>query len=158
MLQEIERLAGERFRSVGLDSVADDEPDSIEVLGDYAIAGRGWVAVDGSDCPVGYAVVDVLDGGAHIEQISVRPDHQGVGVGSALIDRARGWAQETGRLAVTLTAFVDVPWNGPLYAHLGFDVIPEDEIGPELRAVRDAESAHGLDPARRVCMRLKLDG
>ena len=59
---------------------------------------------------------------------------------------------------VTLTTFVDVPWNGPLYAHLGFTVMSEAEIGPELRSIQDGEAAHGLDPARRVCMRLDLSG
>jgi hypothetical protein len=35
-------------------------------------------------------------------------------------------------------------------------VLAEDELGPELRAKRDAETAHGLDPALRVCMRRDL--
>jgi hypothetical protein len=58
--------------------------------------------------------------------------------------------------AVSLTSFAEVPWNRPLYEHLGFMVLAEDEIGPELRAVREAEAAHGLDPAERVCMRLDV--
>ena len=37
--------------------------------------------------------------------------------------------------AITLTTFTTVLWNAPLYTHLGFASIPEDEIGPELRAV-----------------------
>lgn len=157
-LREIERLAGDRFRSEGLDSVADDDPASIEVLAEYARAGRGWVAVDSSDLPIGYVIVDVVDGAAHIEQISVRPDRQGSGVGRSLIDRVRRWAKVAGRSSLTLTAFVDVPWNGPLYAHLGFAVMREAEIGPGLRAIQDDESERGLDPARRVCMRLDLPG
>jgi GNAT superfamily N-acetyltransferase len=156
-LREIERLAGEQFRAVGLDSVADHEPAPVETLARYAMAGRSWVAVDERDRPVGYVVVDEVDGDAHIEQISVRPDHQGAGVGRTLIDRVRAWSASTGRSSVTLTTFADVSWNGPLYEHLGFVVIPEDEIGPELRAIRDSETAHGLDPATRVCMRLYLD-
>jgi ribosomal protein S18 acetylase RimI-like enzyme len=157
-LQEIERLAGERFRSVGLPDVADDEPPSTAVLSDYATAGRSWVAVDAADSPIGYVLVDDVDGNAHIEQLSVRPDHQGAGVGRALIDRVRTWAVESGMPAVTLTTFGDVPWNAPLYRHLGFRVLAEREIGPELLALREAERAHGLDPARRACMRLDVAG
>ena len=157
-LREIERRAGERFRTVGLASVADAEPASVDELAGYAAAGRGWVAADTPDQPVGYVLVDVVDGAAHIEQLSVRPDQQGRGLGRALIDRVGRWAQETGRSAITLTTFVDVAWNGPLFAHLGFVVIPEAEIGPQLRAVQAAEVAHGLDPSRRVCMRLDLPG
>jgi hypothetical protein len=33
----------------------------------------------------------------------------------------------------------------------------ELEIGSQLRAVRDAESARGLDPAMRICMRLDIE-
>jgi len=58
--------------------------------------------------------------------------------------------------AVTLTTFEDVPWNAPLYRHLGFRELRDDELGPGLRAIRDRETAHGLDPARRVSMLLKL--
>jgi len=151
-LQEIERLAGERFRSVGLGGVADHEPASVDELAAYAAGGRSWVAVDDDDRPVGYVVVDVVDGNAHVEQVSVRPDHQGVGVGRALLDRVQAWAAQTGRSAVTLTTFTEVPWNRPLYEHLGFEVLAEGEIGPELRSLRAAEADHGLDPADRVCM------
>jgi GNAT superfamily N-acetyltransferase len=155
-IQEIERLAGERFRAVGLDAVADDEPASVDELAEYAAQGRGWVAVDAADQPLGYVVVDEVDGNAHVEQLSVRPDHQGSGVGRALLDRVRAWAVETGRSAVSLTSFAEVPWNRPLYEHLGFRVLTDDEIGPELRAVGEAEAARGLDPAMRVCMRLDV--
>ena len=155
-LQEIERLAGERFRTVGMDRIADDEPASTEELARYAAARRSWVAVDDAGSPVGYVLVDEVDGDAHVEQISVRPDQQGRGVGRALLDQVRAWAAEHDRGAISLTTFSDVPWNRPLYEHLGFEVLAEDRIGPGLRAVRQAEAAHGLDPATRVCMRLTI--
>jgi GNAT superfamily N-acetyltransferase len=157
VLREIERVAGERFREVaGLEFVADDEPASLDTLARYADDGRSWVAVDEAGTPIGYVLVDVVDGCAHVEQVSVRPDHQGAGVGRALLDRVRAWAEETDRSAITLTTFADVAWNRPLYEHLGYRVLPEPEIGPELRALRQTEAAHGLDPATRVCMRLDL--
>ena len=155
-LRRIERLAGERFREVGMDAIADDEPDSIEALAEYAVAGRSWVAIDSHGTPIGYVLVDVVDNCAHVEQVSVRPDHQGTGVGRALLDRVRQWATSNGRHALTLTTFGDVPWNRPLYEHLGFRVLSDAEIGPEMRAVRDREASHGLDTATRVCMRLDL--
>jgi len=155
-LRTIEWLAGERFRDVGLPEVADDEPPPLGVLARYARDGRCWVAVDDTDSPIGYVLVDSVDGNAHVEQVSVDPAHQGSGVGRALMERVSAWARESGMPALTLTTFDDVPWNAPLYRHLGFRVLGEDELGPGLRAVRDAETAHGLDPARRVCMRLEL--
>lgn len=77
-------------------------------------------------------------------------------MGRALLDRVEAWAISTGREAITLTAFTDVPWNRPFYEHLGFHVLDEIDIGPGLRAVRQAEADHGLDPATRVCMRLSV--
>jgi GNAT superfamily N-acetyltransferase len=157
-LREIERLAGERFRDVGLPEIADDEPIAIEVLAHYAVDGRSWVAVDSLDVPIGYVLVDIVDGCAHIEQVSVQPDHQGAGVGRALLESVASWATGLGLSAVTLTTFRDVPWNAPLYRHLGFRVLGEPELGPQLREIRDRETTHGLDPAKRVCMRSELAG
>jgi ribosomal protein S18 acetylase RimI-like enzyme len=153
-LREVELLAGERFREVGLDAIADHEPAPLDTLARYAIGGRSWVAADDADAPVGYVLVDVVDGAAHVEQISVLPDHQGRGIGQRLLDQVQAWAVETGRRAVTLTTFSHVPWNRPLYEHLGFRVLTEAEIGPELQALCEVEAAHGLDPAVRVCMGL----
>ena len=156
-LQEIELLAGERFREIGMAAIADHDPASLDVLARYATGGRAWVAVDGDGTRLGYVIVDVVDGCAHVEQISVRPADQGTGVGRALLDQVTEWAIATDRPALTLTTFADVPWNRPLYEHLGFRVMAEAEIGPELRAVCADEAAHGLDPATRVCMRRDLD-
>lgn len=157
-LQAIERAAGQRFRDVGMPEIADDEPAPIEILAAYAAAGRSWVAVDKDepDAPLGYVLVDVVDGNAHIEQVSVHPDHQGAGAGRTLIDQVRRWAADGGLPGLTLTTFADVPWNAPLYRHLGFRVLAEEEIGPELRALREVEAAHGLDPRKRVCMLLPV--
>ena len=86
-LQEIERAAGQRYRDYGLGHVADDEPAPLEVLAGYARGGRTWVAISGTTLVVGYVLVDVIDGCAHIEQVSVTPAHQGQGAGRALIDQ-----------------------------------------------------------------------
>jgi GNAT superfamily N-acetyltransferase len=156
VLRDIEWQAGEQFRTVGLDAVAEDEPASVEELAAYAALGRSWVVVDAADVPVGYVLVDIVEGNAHVEQVSVRPEMQGKGAGRLLIDRVRTWAIETGRPAISLTTFADVPWNRPLYEHLGFRVLDEHEVGPELRAVREIEATHGLDPSTRVCMLMAI--
>lgn len=154
-MQQIERLSGQQFRTVGLDSIADDEPPSVEELASYAREGRCWVAHDGDDL-VGYAIAYEVDGNAHLEQVSVVPEHQGRGVGRMLVDVVKSWARAQSHSAVTLTTFADVPWNRSLYEHLGFRVLADEELGPGLRAVRSEEAAHGLDPELRVCMRLDL--
>ncbi len=45
LLADIERSAGQIFRTVGLDAVADDDPMPPEVLSSYLEAGNLWVAV-----------------------------------------------------------------------------------------------------------------
>ena len=152
-LARIERAAGARYVDVGLAEVAAAEPMATDRLAAYARAGRSWVVVDDDDRPVGYVVVDLVDGSAHVEQLSVEPAHQGRGHARALLDLVGRWAAERLMAAVTLTTFAEVPWNRPLYEHLGFVVLRPEEIPAGLRAVRDAETAHGLDPAARVCMR-----
>jgi len=156
VLREIEWASGQRFREFGLDHVADGVPASVEVLADFADGGRAWVAVDDADRPIGFIVVEVIDGGGHIEQVSVVPDHQGRGVGRALIERAKDWGITSGLAALTLTTFGHVPWNRPLYEHLGFRVLAEKEISSGVQARRQAEADHGLDPDLRVVMRLEL--
>lgn len=158
-LQEIERAAGERFRDIDLAAIADDEPMTIEQLAAYAEQARSWVVsiVDhGVERVVGYVVVDLVDGQVHVEQISIDPGAQGRGLGRALLDRVDEFARGRGCTAVTLTTFTDVPWNAPLYEHLGFRTLDTDQIGPELAALVEAEAAHGLDPDQRVVMRREV--
>ncbi len=126
------------------------------MLARYADDGRAWVADEESGRPIGYILVDVIDGGAHIEQVSVAPAHQGLGVGRALIEQVQRWATSMGLPVVRLTTFGHIPWNRPLYEHLGFRVLADHEIGPGVRAVREAEAVHGLDPDLRVVMGLDV--
>ena len=157
VLQEIEGLAGARFREAGLTTIASHDPASLEELAEYAHSGRSWVAVDESDRAVGYVIVDDVDRNAHVEQMSVVPEHQHRGVGRSLLAHVDAWASSTSRRAITLTTYTEVPWNRALYEHLGFRVLDDNEIGPQLRAIREAEKARGLDVAPRVCMRRELE-
>jgi GNAT superfamily N-acetyltransferase len=152
-LRDIEWSAGVLFVDAGFPDVADDEPASVEELAAYVRAGRAWVITDETDAPVGYAIVDVVDGLAHLEQISIVPEHGRKGLGGRLVEHVCDWAAQHNFAAVTLTTFTDVAWNGPFYATHGFRVINDDEQGPELRELRLLEASHGLDPELRVCMR-----
>ncbi|MCW0215212.1 MAG: GNAT family N-acetyltransferase [Pseudonocardia sp.] len=147
-LREIENAAGESFRPLGMDLVAEDEPASLAELREYAGAGRAWVTTTGGEV-AGYVLADVVDGNGHVEQVSVHPDHAGAGHGRRLVRRVLEWAAARGP-AVTLTTFVDVPWNGPYYERLGFRYL--DDPGPELRALRRREAEHGLDAWPRAAM------
>ncbi len=151
-LIDVEREAGELFREVGMAAIADDDPGTVAELAVYQSAGRAWVSVDDDDRPVAYLVAVVVDGCAHIEQVSVRPSHARRGLGSALIETLADWARSRGLTALTLTTFETVPWNAPYYERLRFRVVPEAEIGAGLRSIRRAEAARGLDAWPRVAM------
>ena len=94
-----------------------------------------------------------MDGLAHLEQLSVRPERGRRGLGAALLESVCEWAAQRRLEAVTLTTFVHVPWNAPFYAKNGFRVMGDGQVGPELRKLQADEAAHGLDPTLRVCMR-----
>lgn len=158
LMAPIERAAGERFRSVGMDAIADDEPLPDELLRAAAAEGRLWVAeLDGE--VVGYALGERVGARGeqhHLEQVSVMPEAGGRGVGAALVERVAAWARQAGATSLTLATFRDVPWNGPWYERLGFVVVPHHELDAPLRAVRAHEVERGLDVSIRVCMRRPL--
>lgn len=154
--QDIERAAGECFRSVGMPEIAEDEPLDLETLARYRRAGLAWVAADDEDRPVAYLIAEPVDGALHIEQVSVHPDWAHRRIGRALIEHAAARAADEGLAALTLTTFTDVAWNAPYYATCGFEPIPPEALSPGLRDIRDREAAHGLDRWSRLSMRRAL--
>ncbi|MFB7916441.1 GNAT family N-acetyltransferase [Streptomyces sp. NPDC056061] len=156
LLQDIERGAGEAFRALGMTAIADDDPPPLDLLDRYRLAGRAWVAADPDDRPIGYLIADLVDGAAHIEQVSVHPSAARRGIGSGLIDHLAGWAERQGLTALTLTTFRHVPWNAPYYTRLGFRALDDAELTDGLRKIRAEEAEHGLDRWPRLCMRREL--
>ena len=155
-MQQVEVSAGHAFRVVGMAEVADDDPPTTAVLLDHVDHGRAWVAEHRGEVAA-YLLAEVVDGAAHVEQVSVDAGHAGHGLGRALVEHLDGWARARGLRALTLTTFAEVPWNAPLYARAGFAVVAPDDLTPGLRAVRDAEAARGLDRWPRVAMVRPLD-
>ncbi len=150
-LQDIERAAGEPFRQLGMGSVADEAPPTVAVLDEFVQCGRAWVCTD-DDRVIAYLLIELVDGDAHVEQVSVHPACARRRLGSALLEVAAEWGRRNGLTALSLTTYAEVPWNAPYYRRLGFRVVPEDQWGPGIRAVRDSETARGLDRWPRVVM------
>ena len=156
LLRTIERAAGRAFADLGMDLVADDDPPSLEILRGYAADGRAWVRTDEQDRPVAYLLADVVDDCAHLEQVSVDPDQAHRGLGRELVERLTRWATERQLPAITLTTYVDVPWNGPYYRRLGFRFLDDEELTPGLRRIRLSEVERGLDRWTRAAMRREV--
>jgi predicted N-acetyltransferase YhbS len=158
-MQRVEVKAGERFRDICMDSVADDDPPSAPQLESHVRGGTAWVAVvtnAGAETVVGYATASAVDGEGHLDQVSVSTSAAGKGIGLALICEVHEWAKAQGFSEVTLTTFTEVPWNGPYYERLGYTPMSENALGPELSAIREQERQSGLDVTPRLAMRCPL--
>ena len=100
------------------------------------------VAAEG-ERPVGFAHVIDLDGHAHLEQLSVLPEQGRRGIGGALVRAAMEEARWAGYDDMSLCTYRDVPWNGPFYARLGFEVV--EQPSDHQQRLREHERAIGLD-------------
>ena len=99
--------------------------------------------LDERDPPVGFVHVLLIDGNAHLEQLSVLPEHQRQGIGAALARAAMAEARAQGFDRLSLCTYRDVPWNGPFYRAVGFSEVAE--LAPYERRIRDKERELGLD-------------
>jgi GNAT superfamily N-acetyltransferase len=136
LLPDIEAAADTLFERLMIGPLPG--PGSVE---EFAAA---LVVLVAGDPPIGLCRIDGIAGGAHLEQLSVHPDHGGRGVGRALLRAGCDWAAVHGYPDLTLATYRDVPWNGPFYASEGFV-----ELGP----VDDWMAWHGLPPEQPVMTR-----
>ncbi|WP_018347566.1 GNAT family N-acetyltransferase [Longispora albida] len=144
LLPAVETAADEMFDGMDLPPAGS--------AGELAAARLVLVA---GDPPAGFARVEIVDGLAHLEQLSVHPEHGRRGLGGALVEAACAWAAAEGFPAITLITFADVPWNAPFYARHGFE--PLTELTPGLGELRAHEGELGLDAlGTRVVMRREL--
>jgi GNAT superfamily N-acetyltransferase len=141
-LPAIELSCEAMFAQIGI--VFPPGPATVEA----AIAQGADILVTG-DPPVGFAAVTELDGHPHLEQISVRADLVGQGIGGLLLTEV---VCRSGP-GLTLLTFRDVPWNGPWYLRHGFVELPRSAWRPQLRDHWQAEVDAGLhDLGARVVM------
>lgn len=155
-LRDVEIAAGASFRELGMADIADDDPPTVAELAAYQEEGRAWVVADAADHPIGYLLVQVLDGSAHIDQVSVHPGHARQGLGRRLLDTVAAWAAQRGLCALTLTTFAKVPWNAPYYGRLGFRVLSAEQTTSGLRRIQDDEARRGVAQWPRVTMRREI--
>ena len=133
------------------------------VLGAPAVRGEsraqqdGFLLVAGTPEPIGFAHVVLHEGQAHLEQLSVRPEHGRRGVGTALVEAACRRVATQGHRALTLLTYADLPWNAPYYARLGFVEVPPEQRSTWQTQLVAHEAEIGLDRfGRRVLMRRHL--
>jgi len=109
--------------------------------------GRVLVAPDGR--LAAFAIFAEVAGLPYLDQLSVHPAFQRRGLGGVLVHECVEWAR--GR-DVWLTTYAHVPWNGPYYRRLGFDVVPEERCHPELLVILASQRAALPLAEQRIAM------
>lgn len=156
-LPAIEARAAQRFVPLGLAFAAELPLQSPASLRAAQEERRLLVATGDDDEAVGFAVLALFDDAdGHLLELDVDPDHNGRGLGRALIAAAGDWARSLGRARLTLTTFREVPFNAPFYARVGFVEIAPDALTEALRRLREDERAHGVEQSPRLAMALTL--
>lgn len=153
LLQAIEIAAGALFSqyefTADLNVAAIPVEDFVQAQKDNLL----WVAAMPGCAPIGFALVHMLDGAAHLQEVDVRPEFGRQGIGAKLVRAVCEWAQTSEIPAVTLTTFREIPWNAPFYQKLGFRILAAEELTPSLSRLVEDEERQGLKRELRVVMR-----
>ncbi len=148
-LQALERAAAARFRDSPHPAAADMPPLDVSELERVLALGGLWV-VDKDGVAVAFIAWEPIGDDAYIIELDVHPAAAGARLGAALIDHVAQLAAAQRLSRVLLRTFIDVPWNAPYYARLGFVAL--DGAPAHLDDVVRHESAAGLDLSRRLTM------
>jgi GNAT superfamily N-acetyltransferase len=137
--------------------VAQAPPTALAELREGLAAGLLWVVDDRTAGVVAFALARRLSDSLHLAELSVAPSHGRRGLGSALVRRVADAGRGLGFRRLTLSTFVDVPWNAAFYRRLGFRSIDDADLSHELRAIRRSEAAAGVRVEARVMLSLALE-
>lgn len=102
-----------------------------------------WV-VDEGDAPVAFLAARVEGERLHVDELDVRLEHQGRGLGRRFLAHAADWARARGLKRMSLTTFRNIPWNAPFYASVGFRIWDEAESAASVRQALMNERNRGL--------------
>ncbi len=117
---------------------------------------RLWVALTDDRIPVGFAMADIVDDAAHLDEMDVMPEFGRQGIGTRLLNTIIKWARDSHFPMLTLVTFRHLPWNAPFYKKMGFESMADCEIGIGLASLLQEEGNAGIDLDKRICMKLDL--
>lgn len=118
--------------------------------------GRIWIALDQAQRAVGFALAEVLDGEAYLDEIDVHPRHARRGIGTRLVNTVIAWAESREYSSLSLITFRHLPWNARFYEKFGFVPLAAHELGPAMTGILEEEAQAGINVANRVAMRRPL--
>jgi GNAT superfamily N-acetyltransferase len=155
-LAEIELSAATLFCDTPYAFLVDDRPLSLDFVTQQFESGRVWVAVNDRATPIGYAIAQDIDGEAYLRQIDVHPTYGRRGIGRKLVESVCVWAKDRDYRRILLSTFLDIEWNEPFYAKLGFEILAEAELSSGFQQIRQKEAEAGLPIDRRAIMFRRL--
>lgn len=127
-----------------------------DTLLEAQLEGRLWVAVNETGRSLGFALAEVLDGEAFLDEVDVHPRYARRGIGTRLVNTVIGWAESREYASLSLITFRHLPWNARFYERFGFVQLAGPEMGPQMREILHEEARAGIDVSKRVGMRRML--
>lgn len=159
-MTELENAGGRAYLAVPGYEWVDALPPMSEREACQAIDDGGVYFLEPDACPIGLLVLrwPKVDGATdcHLRELDVLPSHAGRGWGTFLLAETIRLAEQRGCRRVTLTTFVEVPFNGPWYQRRGFRFLEDAALTGPLREIRAQEVRAGLDRMPRKAMALEL--
>lgn len=152
-LPAVEVRAGALFVEAGMPEIASHEPSDVAFFSAFMRAGAVHVAISDRGEPVGFSLTGLLDGVAHLYELSVDPAHGRRGLGARLVAAGCAYGVAKGCRAMTLSTFRDLAWNGPFYKRLGFQEVTRANWTPGMHVLHAREIDLHLPVERRFFMR-----
>lgn len=141
LIQAVEQAASTLFPIGRLPD--SDQPLSIRTLQQGLDDGLLWVST-AEHSIVGFALASQHDNRLHLEELDVHPDQTRNGYGTALVETIVSIARQRQCEAVTLTTFIDLPFNAPFYQRLGFVAVTPATSHSMLDSILIIEALAGL--------------
>ncbi|CAI1693023.1 acetyltransferase [Serratia quinivorans] len=123
---------------------------------DFIQQRQEWLAESTAGEVVGFIAVTVQQQEWHIAELSVAAHWQRQGIGRRLIAEVAAQARLQGAQRLTLTTFIEVPWNAPYYQRLGFRPIAPERLSASLSSRLAQEVAEGFAVGSRCAMEFTL--
>ena len=158
-LPAIGRAADQLFLDSPHPVIASFPPDMPEEFAAAQDDWKLWVPVDRDDRPVGFLrLIELAADMLHVAQFAVDPAHGRRGYGRRTVETAVRFHAPRGYRRLSLTTFVDVAWNAPYYARLGFEPLTIAATPAPLERRRRLEAGQVLPLDRRVAMVREMSG
>jgi len=151
ILPHIETLAAQAFVELGLNDISEMPPLPGSFYSGLPSTAIILLAEHKNDI-VGFCVTIVLDGQAHLKELSVAYAFSGQGIGKKLLQHMCCEAKTQGHNAITLTTFADISFNAPFYKCLDFAEFTPNTQWPELQNLRAEEKRGALRHHKRIAM------